>query len=131
MFRFASALALTLVAAAAPLAQEAAPAPAAPEIQVDPNAVVDNTPKTLNLLTGIYATQAVIEICSVTVPEDVTERMTRDRQRYENLLLMDAPTAERAYASTKAEVEKTAVDCAEGSPDRQGVDAVLSAYQNV
>lgn len=131
MTRLIAAFALSLFAVAAPLAQEATPPVAAPNIEVDPSAVIDNTPKQLDLLTGLYATQAVIEICAITVPADVNERMTRDRQRYESLLIMDAETASRAYASTKAEVEKTTPDCAEGSVDRQGVEAVLSAYQNV
>jgi hypothetical protein len=142
MIRLIAILAFVLAGLGAPLAQEAPPpttppaapapsteaAPAAPDIQVDPSATIDNTPKQLKLLTGIYATQAVIDICSITVPEDVATAMSNDRKRYEGLLIMDEAASTRAYEATKAEVQSTAPDCAEGSTDRQGVDAVLAAY---
>lgn len=131
MIRPVAAIVMTLASLSAPLAQEAAPAAApAPVIEIDPSATIDSSPKQLNLLTGLYATQAIIEICAVTVPADVVTRMDRQRLAYEGALGMDASTGTRAYESTKAEVQKTSPDCAEGSPDRQGVDAVLAIYLN-
>ena len=47
----------------------------------------------------------------------------------ETSLAMDPATAESAYAKVKADVEKTAPDCADGSPDRIGVDAVTNIYK--
>ena len=113
----------------AAFAQEAAPAaPATPTIQIDPAAPIDATPKQVKLLTGLYATQAVIDICAITVPEPVAAAMNYDRKRYENVLVMDAAASASAYEKTKAEVQSTTPDCADGSADRQGVDAVLSIY---
>jgi len=116
--------AFTLGAAAA---QEAAPA-AAPEIVIDPAASIDTTPKQANMLTGFYATQAVIELCSVTIEPNIAEGMAADRARLETALSMDAAAAASAYAQVKADVEKTQPDCAEGSTDRAGVEAVTAIY---
>ena len=112
------------------VAQEAAPAPAeaAPEIVIDPAATIENTPKQANMLTGFYATQAVIELCSVAIEPAIAEGMAADRARLETALSMDAAAVETAYAKVKADVEKTSPDCAEGSADRQGVDAVTAIY---
>ena len=131
MIRPVVAIALTLAGLSAPLAQEVAPAPApaeAPVISIDPAASIDTSPKQLNLLTGLYATQALIEICAVTVPADVVTKMDRHRLLYETTLGMDTATGTKAYESTKAEVQQTGPDCAEGSTDRKGVDAVVAVY---
>ncbi|KRA47185.1 hypothetical protein [Devosia sp. Root635] len=119
-----AALALTLGTAAA---QEAAPA-AAPEIVIDPAASLNTTPKQANMLTGFYATLAVIEICAVTIEPDVTAGMDADRKRLETALGMDPAMAATAYDQVKADVEKTTPDCADGSADRRGVDAVTAIY---
>ena len=112
------------------VAQEAAPAPAeaAPEIVIDPAATIENTPKQANMLTGFYATLAVIDICALSIEPDITTGMAADRQRLETALGMDAATAASAFAQVKADVEKTAPDCTEGSEDRRGVDAVTAIY---
>lgn len=129
MIRPAAAFVLTLAGLGTAFAQEATPVPAeAPVIRIDPAANIDNSPKQLNLLTGLYATQAVIEICAVTVPEDVVTKMGRQRMAYETALGMDAATGSRAYESTKADVQQTSPDCADGSADRLGVDEVLAIY---
>jgi hypothetical protein len=112
------------------LAQEVAPAPATSNVVVDPAAAIDATPKQANLLTGMYATKAVIEICAISFEEGVINGMNADQKRLETSLAMDAPTAEKAYAEVKADVEKTAPDCAEGSPDRVGVEAVANIYKS-
>lgn len=131
MIRPLAALAAFAVLSSAAFAQDAAPAaaPAPADIVVDPAAQVGATPKQADMLTGFYATQAVIEICSVSIEPDVAQGMEADRLRLENSLNMDAPTAETAYAKVKADVEKTTPDCAEGSPDRIGVDAVTAIYK--
>lgn len=117
-------------------AQEVAPAapatpttPAAGDITINPAAPIDATPKQANLLTGMYATKAVIEICAVTLEDGVTNGMAIDQKRLETSLGMDEATAGRAYAQVKADVEKTSPDCADGSPDRIGVDAVTNIYK--
>ncbi|WP_108396824.1 hypothetical protein [Devosia submarina] len=122
-------LALALLASPTiALAQQAVPAPS--EVVVDPAAPIDATPKQANLLTGMYATKAVIEICAISFEEGVINGMNADQKRLETSLLMDAPTAEKAYAQVKADVEKTSPDCTEGSPDRLGVQAVADIYRS-
>ncbi|KQX38299.1 hypothetical protein ASD04_11875 [Devosia sp. Root436] len=119
-------LALGLGAATA---QDATPAPAqAPEIVIDPAASLNTTPKQANMLTGFYATQAVIEICALAIEPDIATGMAADRARLETALGMDATMAAGAFAQVKADVEKTSPDCADGSADRAGVDAVTAIY---
>jgi hypothetical protein len=131
MIRPLAALVFLAAGLGAASAQEVAPAtPQAPaDVVVDPTAEINATPKQQNLLTGMYATKAVIEICALTVEQGVINGMNADQKRLETTLLMDAPTAEKAYAVVKADVEKTQPDCAEGSPDRIGVDAVTDIYK--
>jgi hypothetical protein len=125
-------VALAFLAASSPLAlaQEAAPAPAPANVVVDPAAPIDATPKQANLLTGMYATKAVIEICAISFETGVVNGMNADQKRLETSLGMDAPTAEKAYAGVKADVEKTSPDCADGSADRLGVEAVADIYKS-
>lgn len=133
MIRTFAALTLLALGTVSLAAQEAntPAAPAAPaNIVVDPLAPIDTTPKNANLLTGLYATKAVIELCSVTVDPAVLDRMTADQRRFEAGMGMDAARGDTAYAGIKADVERTTPDCAEGSPDRQSVDAVVSLYGN-
>lgn len=135
MIRTFAALTLLALGTASLAAQEVTPAapaaPAAPaNIVVDPLAPIDNTPKNANLLTGLYATKAVIELCSVTVDPAVLERMTADQRRFETGMGIDAAGGDKAYEGIKADVERTTPDCGEASPDRQSVDAVVSIYAN-
>ena len=116
--------ALTLISGTA-IAQEVAPA-AAPDIVIDPDASLNTSPKQANMLTGFYATLAVIDICTITLEPDITAGMEADRKRLETALGMDPAMADAAYAQVRADVEKTTPDCADGSPDRSGVDAVTS-----
>jgi hypothetical protein len=127
MIRPFAALAVLALTLGASVAQEAAPA-AAPEIVIDPAATLNTSPKQANMLTGFYATQAVIELCAVAIEPKIAEGMAVDRARLETALGMDAATAGTAYAKVKADVEKTQPDCAEGSADRAGVDAVTAIY---
>lgn len=126
MIRPLAALAVLAVLTGSSLAQEAAPAPT--DIVIDPAAAVATTPKQANMLTGFYATQAVIEICAVPLEPGVAEGMAADRMRLETALGMDAAAGANAYGLVKADVEKTTPDCTEGSADRLGVDAVTAIY---
>lgn len=115
-------LASTLVGAQA---QDAAPKT---EITVDPHAIVDAMPKQGRLLTGLYATQATIEVCGMTVTEPGAAAMSAHRRQLESELRMDEATGEAAYAAVKADVEKAGLDCAEGSTDREQTKAVIAVY---
>lgn len=126
MIRPFAALAVLALTLGAAVAQEAAPA--ATDIVIDPAATLNTTPKQANMLTGFYATQAVIELCAVAIEPNILEGMAADRARLETALSMDAPTAAAAYAQVKADVEKTSPDCTDGSPDRIGVEAVTAIY---
>ena len=122
-------LALGLGAAAAQDATPAAPASPTPaEVTIVPAAHVATPPKQATMLTGFYATKAIIELCKITVEPQIAQGMGADQQRLEQSLGMDAATAEKAYATVKADVEKTTPDCAPTSSDRIGVDAVLAIY---
>lgn len=133
MIRSIAALAAFAVLSGTVIAQEIAPAvpttPTPDQVVIDPAAALNTSPKQANMLTGFYATQAVIELCSVTIDPDIAEGMAADRTRLETALSMDTPTAKKAYDLVKADVEKTTPDCAEGSPDRIGVDAVTAIYK--
>lgn len=129
MIRSLAVLAALSLSSVAVLAQDATPTqPPAADITIDPTATVDATPKSANLLTGLYATQATIEICAVAIEPATKQMMDADRGRMETALGMDAATASEAYAKVKADVETTTPDCADNSPDRIGVDAVTAAY---
>ena len=129
MPRFAPALCVLALTIAAPLAQEAAPAPATPpKITVDPSAVVDAKPKQGQLLTGLYATQATIELCNITVAEPGVTAMNAHRRQLESEFHLEGETAQKAYDTVKADVEKAGIDCTEGSPDRQQTEAVIAVY---
>jgi len=125
--RFPLVLSMLAVLVPAAHAQEAAPA-TTPEITVDPRAVVDAMPQQGMLLTGLYATQATIELCSVEAGEPATTAMNAHRRQLETEMRMDADTATAAYAAIKSDVEKAGVDCAEGSTDRQQADEVIAIY---
>lgn len=130
MIRSIAVLAFLAAGLGAAHAQETTVTPPAPaDVVVNPAAPINATPKQANLLTGMYATKAVIELCAITLEEGIVRGMDVDQKRLETSLLMDAPTAEKAYAQVKADVEKIAPDCAEGSPDRLGVEAVTNIYK--
>ena len=129
MPRFALALSVLALTIAAPLAQEDTPAPAtAPTITVDPGAVVDAMPKQGQLLTGLYATQATIELCNITVAEPGITAMAAHRRQLESDFHLEGESAVKAYETVKADVEKAGIDCAEGSADRQQTEAVIKIY---
>jgi len=129
MIRPLSVLAVLLATTTMGFAQEASTTtPAATDIQINPSANVNVMPKQADMLTGIYATQAVIDICAITVPEPVAAKMGSDRSRFEALIGLDAAGAVEAYKKIKDSVAATTPDCAEGSADRKNVEAVLTLY---
>lgn len=107
-------------------AQATAPAPA--NTTVAPAAGMQPKPDPRNFLTGIYATKAVIELCQVTIDQNIATAMLADQVRYERELQFDPGTAVAAYDTVKTSVANTKPDCTEGSVDRQGVEVVLGAY---
>ncbi|KQN78181.1 hypothetical protein [Devosia sp. Leaf64] len=127
MPRLSLALSLLAVLVPAAYAQEAAPA-TSPKITVDPRAIVDSMPQQGTLLTGLYATQATIELCSVEAGEPATTAMNAHRRQLESEMRMDDATSAAAYAAIKGDVEKAGVDCAEGSKDRQQTAEVIAIY---
>ena len=54
--------------------------------------------------------------------------MSAHRRQLEGELRLDEASGQKAYDTVKADVEKTGVDCAEGSTDRQQADAVVAIY---
>jgi hypothetical protein len=123
------ALAAFLVAAslAPAFAQDAAPA-AAPQITIDPAAAVNQLPRSAQILTGLYATLATLEICAIDIPEPARTGMSAHRRQMEASLSMDEATGTKAYDVVRVDVEKTGVDCSETSTDRQQADAVIAIY---
>ena len=105
-------------------AQETPPA----KVTVDPWAIVDSMPKQGRLLTGLYATQATLEMCSVDVPEPAATAMSAHRRQLESEMRLDDASGAAAYQAIKSEVEKAGVDCAETSADRQQAAAVIAIY---
>jgi hypothetical protein len=129
MIRSLAVLAVLLAAPTLGFAQEAATTTPAPtDIKIDPGAAINVMPKQANMLTGIYATQAIIDICAITVPEPVATKMGNDRKRFEAGVGLDAAGGAEAYEKIKANVAGTKPDCAEGSTDRTNVQAVLDIY---
>ena len=128
MIRPLAVLAVLALGLGSAAAQDLAP-PAPADIVVDPAATVSAMPKQANMLTGYYATVAVIELCALSIEPEVFAGMNADKLRLERALSMDAATATEAYGKVKADVEKTSPDCTEGSPDRIGVDAVTAIYK--
>jgi len=104
MIRPFAALAFLALGLGAAIAQDAAPAAATPEVVVNPTAPLTVSPKQANMLTGFYATQAVIEICALTIDPAILAGMDADRQRLELALGMDVATADQAYAQVKSDV---------------------------
>ena len=119
--RFALACALVGLSLTPALAQDAT-------ITIDPLASINTTTKQGQLLTGLYATQATLEICGIDVIEPGVTAMNAHRRQLETELRLDEPSGVKAYEAVKADVEKAGVDCAEGSPDRQSANAVVAIY---
>lgn len=130
MIRPLAALTILALSLGPVLAQPVAPAAPAstPDVVIDPAAKLNTSPKQANMLTGFYATQAVIELCAIALEPNIVTGMAVDRSRLETALGLDVASAGAAYAQVKADVEKTTPDCTDGSPDRLGVDAVTAIY---
>lgn len=118
-------IALLLALGLAPVSAQEAPSTT---ITVDPGAAISQLPRSAQLLTGLYATLATLEICAVEAPEPAATGMSAHRRQMETELRMDDETATAAYERVRADVERAGVDCAEGSADRQQTDAVVAIY---
>lgn len=121
MPRFASAIAFLALGLSAAVAQDQT-------ITIDPLAQVNTTSKQGQLLTGLYATQATLEICAIDVIEPGVTAMNAHRRQLETELRLDEASGVKAYEAIKADVEKAGVDCNEGSADRQSANAVVAIY---
>ena len=121
MSRFALACAFLGLSLPAAFAQDA-------EITIDPLASINTTTRQGQLLTGLYATQATLELCSIDVIEPGVTAMNAHRRQLEAELRLDEASGVKAYAAVKADVEKAGVDCAEGSADRNSANAVVAIY---
>ncbi|SFV38870.1 hypothetical protein SAMN05216456_3661 [Devosia crocina] len=130
MPRLLSALAFLALSLNAAVAQDQAPQEPAPgqSVTIDPLAKVNSSNRQSELLTGLYATQATIELCGIDVIEPGVTAMAAHRRQLQGELRMDEATGESAYAAIKADVEKAGVDCAEGSTDRTQANAVIAIY---
>ncbi|MEO5805571.1 hypothetical protein [Devosia sp.] len=124
MIRSVIALSTLLAVLSPAFAQDAAPAAAIPA-----PAAAAQKPDVGNFLTGLYATRAVIEICTVTVDPAITSAMQADQLKYEQDMGYDPASAATAYADIKKSVEGTKPDCTAGSADLKGVDAVVALYK--
>ena len=117
------------------LAQETAPAAPAPlatpapaDVVINPAAPISATSKQNDLMTGFFATMAVIEICAIEVPQPIKDGMAGDQSRLEASVGLDANTAAIAYSKVKTAVQKTNPDCTPGSADLASVEAVTKIY---
>ncbi len=128
MIRTPAAALLIALAATTSFAQEATTPPADTQVTVDPSANVRALPKAVDVLTGLYATLATVEICEITLEPAIATAIDADRASMEAAAAFDQPTGEKAYQAVLADVRKTNPDCADGSPDRIGVDAVTAVY---
>jgi len=129
MIRMPAAAALLFaLATTASFAQEATTPPADSQVTVDPRANVRALPKAVDVLTGLYATLATVELCEIALDPAVEAAVAADRASMEAAAGFDQATGERAYQAVLADVRRTEPDCTEGSPDRVGVDAVTEVY---
>lgn len=138
-------LGLALLAVPA-LAQEAAPAPAEPAVPapaapaegapapataapVDPATTAFALPPSPDdLLTGLYATRAVAELCNITIDPVTVEAMAADEAAFIEQLGITREVADNAFAEIRTAVEGQAPDCTPGSADVAGVEEVLAVY---
>jgi len=141
MLRPARLMLLCLPLLTAPvIAQEAAPAPApqpAPAQAAPPagQAVAPDEatafalpPNANDLLTGLYATRAVAELCSITIDPATVEAMASDEARFIEQLGITQEVADNAFTEIRTAIEDRAPDCDPGSTDVAGVEEVLAAY---
>lgn len=133
MSRITLALIATLVAMSPAAAQQAAEtstpsASSTPSVTIDPRASLAVQPKQQTMLTGLYATQATLDLCAIAPTEPATINMNAHRRQLETGLGLDEAAGEKAYQAVRSDLEKAGVDCTETSPDRQQTDAVLAVY---
>ena len=84
-----------------------------------------------DLLTGLLATRALIEICELPLDIAIGNAMDADQADFVARLQLAPDAADATYEQIRTATEARTPDCAEGSPDRQGVEAVLSAYRDI
>lgn len=85
-------------------------------------------PDPRDLLTGLYATKGLAEICSIAIDAKTQEAMSADEAQYVANLGITAEAASQAYNEIKATLEARGPDCSDGSGDVAGVTEVLDLY---
>lgn len=85
-------------------------------------------PDPRDLLTGLYATKGLAEICSIAIDAKTQEAMSADEAQYVANLGITAEAASQAYDEIKATLEAREPDCSDGSGDVAGVTEVLDLY---
>lgn len=108
----------------APTANSANPAPLPGEPVVSLN--MPANPR--DLLTGLYATKALIEVCEVSLTAEVSGAMEADEMRFLSQLGLDPQSAQASYGEILAATQTRNPDCAEGSADRAAVSEVVTVY---
>jgi hypothetical protein len=81
-----------------------------------------------DLLTGLYATRALAEICEITIEPAVLAAMEADQTAFAERLNVSAASAEGTYQEIRGAIESTSPDCAPGSADVAGVNDVIAVY---
>ncbi|GLQ53393.1 hypothetical protein [Devosia nitrariae] len=85
-------------------------------------------PDPRDLLTGLYATKGLAEICGIAIDAKIQEAMSADEAKYVANLGITAEAAGQAYDEIKSTLEAREPDCGEGSGDVAGVTEVLDLY---
>lgn len=85
-------------------------------------------PDPRDLLTGLYATKGLAEICGIAIDAKTEEAMTADEAQYVANLGITPEAADNAYEEIKSTLEARGPDCSDGSADVAGVTEVLDLY---
>lgn len=85
-------------------------------------------PDPRDLLTGLYATKGLAEICGIAIDAKIQEAMSADEAQYVATLGITAEAAGKAYDEIKSTLEARGPDCSDGSGDVAGVTEVLDLY---
>jgi hypothetical protein len=83
-----------------------------------------------DLLTGLLATRALIEVCDVPLDINIASAMDTDQAAFAQRMQIAPEAVNASYAQIRTATETRGPDCADGSDDRQGIDAVVSVYRD-
>jgi len=83
-----------------------------------------------DLLTGLLATRALIELCDVPLDINIASAMDTDQAAFAQRMEITPEAVNASYEQIRTATETRGPDCAEGSADRQGIEAVVSVYRD-